>query len=625
MTGPTSVLPGSAPILVPPTLAAELAQLHPDQRKAATHAGNLIVLAGPGAGKTRTLVARIGVLLAATSLRRGVAALTYTEAAAAETTRRLHRLGIRPGRRLSSSTVHAFCLQGILRPYAHLIDEGFNRESTTVADDNTCRSLWRQAAHECGLGETTSQDRTALERLRRVVYAGESTDEFHAIYKNIVFRYEELLRHGDLIDFEAMTGRALALLRKSRTAREQIVARYPYIVIDEYQDLGPVLHGIVEVLLDAGASVTAVGDPDQVLYAYQGASARYLQGLGNRVDFHRVRLTLNYRSGSALINASRAVLGRDRGYHAAPERSDTGTVTITPAKGDLNRHAALAVDAVRGQLDKGLAHESIAILYRAQGPILDALIQALDAAQIPYDREKKRRRPSGPLAELIALCTARSLSGPLGSSNRSSTGTVRALPLRELASLWKRQLQLADLAHPDVTRRALAQQLAAVLDATTPRPEPGDDARSFLQKLTLAMDIAALANASADPRDRSTVDELNVLQEAPLTMAELAGGQIPGHIAVTTYHSAKGREFSVVVLPGLVEGIVPSYFPNRPPTPRAVAAARREFYVAITRAKDEAVLITGDRYTIPANKYYPEREQRSRRTRFVDEIERGLL
>ncbi|MFD6912321.1 ATP-dependent helicase [Streptomyces virginiae] len=606
-------------------MATELSQLHSAQRKAAMQSGNLTVLAGPGAGKTRTLVARIGFLLATTSLRRGVAALTYTEAAAAETTGRLHRLGMRPGRRLSSSTVHAFCLQGVLRPYAHLINEGFNRESTIVADDKTCRSLWNQAAHECGLGETTSQDRTTLERLRRVIYAGESTDQFHSVYKNIVPRYEQLLRQGDLIDFEGMTGRALALLRRSRTAREQIVARYPHIVIDEYQDLGPVLHGIVEVLLDAGASVTAVGDPDQVLYAYQGASARYLQGLGNRADFHTIRLTLNYRSGNTLISASRAVLGKDRGYRAAPERSDTGTVTIEHANGDLDCHAALAVDAVRQQLTKGLAHESIAILYRAQGSVLDALIQALDAAQIPYDREKKRRRPSGPLAELIALCTARSLAGPLGPNNRPSSGVVRALPLRELASLWKRQLQLANLAHPDVTRRALAQQLAAVLDATTPRPKPGDDARSFLQQLTLAMDVAVLAAASPDPRDRDTFDQLHVLQGAPLTMAELAGGQIPGHIAVTTYHSAKGREFSVVVLPGLVEGLVPSYFHNRPPTPSAVVTARREFYVAITRAKDEAVLITGDRYTMPANRYYPERQQPSRRTRFVDEIERGLL
>ncbi|MDJ0347388.1 ATP-dependent helicase [Streptomyces sp. H10-C2] len=617
--------PAPAPALLPPTLAAELSQLHPDQRQAATHRGSLTVLAGPGAGKTRTLVARVGFLLATTSLRRGVAALTYTDAAAAETTRRLYSLGIRPGRRLSSTTVHAFCLHGVLRPYARLIDEGFHRDTTTVADGNTCRSLWNQAAHECGLGAPTSQDRSTLERLRRVVYAGESTDDFHVTYKRTVLRYEELLREDDLIDFEAMTGRALALLRKSKTAREQIVARYPHIVIDEYQDLGPVLHGIVEVLLDAGALITAVGDPDQVLYAYQGANSRYLQELQKRPDFHTVRLTLNYRSGSALIDASRAVLGRDRGYRAAPERTDTGTVSITPAEGDLDDHAALAVKAVRERIAKGLALESVAILYRSQGPVLESLTQALDAAQIPYDREKHRRRPSGPLAELIALCTARALAGPLGVSNRPSTGTARALPLRELASLWKRQLLLADLAHPDATRRSLAQQLATVLDATSPRPKPGDDARSFLQELVLTMDLVVLANASADPRDSDTADELNDLQEAPLTMAELAGGQIPGHIAVTTYHSAKGREFSVVVLPGLIEGLVPSYFPNRPPTPSGIAAARREFYVAITRAKDEAVLITGNHYTMPANKYYAARNRLSRRTRFVDEIEQVLM
>ncbi|MER6400737.1 ATP-dependent helicase [Kitasatospora sp. NPDC001603] len=618
---PSALTADHAPVRVSPVLAAEISELDPDQRRAATHIGNLLVVAGPGAGKTRTLVARIGFLLATTSSRRGVAALTYTDAAADETSQRLHRLGMRPGRRLTSTTVHSFCLNSVLRPYAHLIDEGFNRVTTTVADGDTCKALMRQAAHESGLG-SPSQDRTTLDRLRRVVSAGESTDSFHVIHKNTVVRYEELLRQHDLIDFEAMTGRALALLRRSRTAREQVIARYPHIVIDEYQDLGPVLHAIVEVLLDAGASVTAVGDPDQVLYTYQGASPRYLGELYER-GFHPVRLTLNYRSGSELVAAGTAVLGEERGCQADPKRMDTGTVTIIPAARGLDHHAELTVDAVRDRLANGLAPENIAILYRAQGSVLDALTQSLDAARIPYDREKQRRRPSGPLADLIALCTARTLSGPVGVSNWLSTGTAPALPLRNLASVWKRQLQLAGLATADDTRRTLARQLATVLDVS-PRPEPSDDARAFLGMLSSSMDLAALVRASRDPRDRDTAERLNALRDEPLTMAELAGGQVPGHVALTTYHSAKGREFSVVILPGLVEELVPSYFPNRPPIPSAVATARREFYVAITRAKDEAVLITGDHYTKPANRYYPAEDRSPGRTRFIAEIERGL-
>jgi DNA helicase-2/ATP-dependent DNA helicase PcrA len=605
-------------------LAAEIKELHPRQREAATHVGNLIVIAGPGAGKTRTLVARVGVLLATTSSRRGVAALTYTEAAAEETTRRLRKLGLRPGRRLTSATVHSFCLNSVLRPYAHLIEEGFDRERTRVPEATVCKELMAQAAHESGLGTPNSQDRSTLYRLRRDLYAGEPTSSYNSIYKRTVNRYEQLLRENDLIDFEAMTGRAVALLRRSRTAREQIVARYPHIVVDEYQDLGPVLHALVEVLLDGGATVTAVGDPDQILFAYQGAHSRYLRRLYDR-GFHPIQLTLNYRSGSSLVAAGRAVLGQDRGYQANPERTDAGTVTVKHVGGGLDQHAAFAVETVRARLrEPGVTPESIAILYRAQGPVLDALSQRLNAEGVPYDREKHRRRPEGPLADLVARCAARALAGPVGAGNPRSTGTVPALPLRDLASIWKRQLQMAGLAHPDDTTRALARQLAVLLDPMQ-RPVPTDDARGFLAALRPGMDLGSLAKASRDPRDHDTAEQLQDLDSAPITMAELAGGQMPGHIALTTYHSAKGREFSIVVLPGLVEELVPQYFPGRPPGLRQVAEARREFYVAITRAKDEAILVAGPRYRRPASRFSPAEDRAPGPTRFVAEIERQLL
>ncbi|WP_329486631.1 ATP-dependent helicase [Kitasatospora sp. NBC_01246] len=614
----------TTPLPLPPVLAAEIKELDPQQREAATHAGNVIVIAGPGAGKTRTLVARVGVLLTTTSSRRGVAALTYTEAAADEMTTRLHGLGIRPGRRLTSATVHSFCLNSVLRPYAHLIDEGFDRETTRVPEAATCKKLMDQAAHESGLGTPTSRDRTTLNRLRRDLYAGESTTSYDLTYKRTVNRYEELLRENDLIDFEAMTGRAVALLRRSRTAREQLVARYPHIVVDEYQDLGPVLHALVEVLLDAGATVTAVGDPDQILFAYQGAHVRYLRRLYER-GFHPIQLTLNYRSGSSLVAAGRAVLGRDRGYKANPTRTDAGTVTVRHVGGGLDEHAALAVEIVGARLrEPGVTPESIAILYRAQGAVLDALSQQLDAAGVPYDREKHRRRPEGPLADLVARCAARALAGPVSAGNPRSTGRVPALPLRDLASIWKRQLQVAGIAHPDDTRRALARQLAELLDAQQ-RPAPVDDARAFLEALRPGMDLGTLAKASRDPRDHDTAERLQDLESSPITMAELAGGQMPGHIALTTYHSAKGREFSIVLLPGLVEELVPSYFPGRPPGPSQVAEARREFYVAITRAKNEAILIAGDRYKRPANRYYPAEDRAPGPTRFVAEIESQLV
>ncbi|MFE2565910.1 ATP-dependent helicase [Streptomyces mirabilis] len=620
----TSAATVPEPGLLPPALAAELGALHPDQRAAATQPGNIAVLAGPGAGKTRTLVARVGYLLATTSRHRGVAALTYTETAAHETTVRLQHLGLRAGRRLSSTTVHAFCLHHILRPYSRLIGDPLP-EDLAIPDAPACRRLWDTAAYDSGL-DINAQNWTTLERLRRLMAAGERIADYPREYPQAVHRYEQLLREGGTLDFEAMTIRALVLLRQSRTAREQLVARFPHFVIDEYQDLGPVLHSLVTTLLDAGVSITAVGDPDQVLYDYQGASPRYLQQLRARSDFSSVRLRVNYRSGSALVAAGHAVLGEDRGYYAAPGRDDVGTVTILHADGDVDAHAARTVDILRNRLATGTPPEDIAVLYRSQGFLLDALTTAIQAAGIPLDSERQRRRPSGPLADLIAACATRRLTGPLPgpatsditAPRRRTAGIAPARTLRELAATWHRQLQQAHRNAPDDTHRTLSRRLAALLDAPD-REAPAHSAEVFLTALWETLNITHLADDSPDQRDRETAQALS--DPGDLTMAELAGGQIPGHIALTTYHSAKGREFRIVILPGLIEGLLPHHYPGRPPTPQSVAEARRAFYVAITRARDEAVLIGGDLYTIPANRWYPQRRCETERSRFVNEVE----
>ncbi|MFF3910532.1 UvrD-helicase domain-containing protein [Streptomyces sp. NPDC001848] len=466
-TGPATV---PQLTLLPPALAAELGALHPDQRAAALHHGNITVLAGPGAGKTRTLVARIGYLLATTTSRhRGVAALTYTETAAHETTVRLRRLGLRPDRRLSSTTVHAFCLHHVLRPYGRLIRDPLP-EDLAIPDSSTCRQLWDTAAYNSGL-DVNPQNRTTLERLRRLMAAQEPIADYPREYPRTVHRYEQLLRDNNALDFEAMTIRALNLLRQSRTAREQLVARFPHFVIDEYQDLGPVLHALVTTLLDAGAHITAVGDPDQVLYAYQGASPHYLQQLSARPDFQRQRLTVNYRSGSALVAAGRAVLGEDRGYHAAPDRDDLGTVTILHADGDLDAHAARTVEVLQDRLAAGIPAEDIAVLYRSQGPLLDALTTAIQTTGIPFDKEKQRRRPSGPLADLIAACAARRLTGPLPGPAADATSPPPQGPRHRPRPNPPRTCQ--SLAPPTPTGRPHRPRRHPPHPVTTPGSPPG--------------------------------------------------------------------------------------------------------------------------------------------------------
>ncbi|MFE4492464.1 ATP-dependent helicase [Streptomyces niveus] len=574
---------------LPATLAQEIAGLHPEQREAAQHQGNLVVRAGPGAGKTRTLVARVGYLLATLSRHRSVAAITFTDATATEVSRRLRRLGVSSGRRVTSATIHSFCLQHILRPYARLTDTPFPQD-LSVCDTTQSNAWWDEAALAAGLGELRSRDRTELGKQRRQLAAGYSPETFNPLYRNAIRRYQDLLEEHDVLDFDAMPERSLAILRTHPEVRSMLAARFAHLVIDEYQDLGPVLHALVLELLAAGVQVTAVGDPDQTMFGFLGADSRYLDHLEQQDGFTTLSLSVNWRSGSTLIAAGLRVLGTPRPYSADPAREATGILTRVDTDGDLDDHAARAVAVVQQRIAAGTPAEEIALLYPSEGPILSELTTALNLSQLPYDAERARKIPSGPLAEFISDVTARRLAGPLPGPNGRFPGSSRARPVMSLASTWHRRRIDAGLAIEEDTPRQLAHTLTTLLDAPS-IPPAHEPAGPFLEELATVLDLGTLAAAAEDERDRTAVNELRREAEH-LTLAELAGGRAPGRVVLTTYHSSKGREFDVVVLPGLVNGHFPYYRDES-----ELRAQRRNFYVAVTRARHEVVLITGSFFT----------------------------
>ncbi|MFI6581828.1 ATP-dependent helicase [Embleya sp. NPDC050493] len=579
--------------LLAPELARELASLHSDQRDAALTGGNLLMVAGPGAGKTRTVAARIAYLLATTSTRRGVAALSYTDKAASEVTERLRRLGIAPGRRLASGTVHSFCLIHILKPYARFTSVP-PPQGLTVLDDRSCSALWRAAGYEAGF-RVDRNAITELSKARRLLAVGQST-AVRADYAEAVRCYEQKLVESHAMDFDSMPIRALRVLRESKQAAQMLTARFPYLVVDEYQDMGPVPHAIALELLGAGTQLTALGDSDQLVFAFQGADSRYMEELGTRDDFTTIRLSVNFRSGSAIVAAGHQALGRARDDRADIARGTPGTVTRMHVTGGIHEHARVTAEMVRARIDAGTRAEDIAVLHRGGQSTPALLTSALERAGIACDVEKSRRIPDGPLMNLVSRCAARRLAGPtLGASaNADKTDQRRAVAphVRRLGSDWQRKLVESGHSSAEKTPRALYIALLTVLDAPD-REDAPSDATAFMRALAELLDLDHLAAGSSDQRDRSVPADLRTLCEAGLTMAELSGERAPGQVAVTTYHSSKGREFDVVVLPCLVNGILPHYHERGV----RLGHARNAFYVAVTRARHEVVLVSGDQYT----------------------------
>jgi DNA helicase-2/ATP-dependent DNA helicase PcrA len=307
----------------------EFERLNLGQQAAVKEAGNTAVLAGPGSGKTATLVIKVAHLLAEiVEPPAGVACITYNNDAVREFRNRLSEFGLYSDRRLFLGTVHSFCLNCILRPYARLVFPRY-KDGIGVAGPHHSELLLSKALSQ-HLPEVRPEYYTAtITRFRRARFCGEDTSGFDDRDLPAVEEYEALLAAEQFIDFEAMVGQALEMVRAHGWIRELLAARFPWMIVDEYQDLGGPLHAIVTTLIDrAGVRVFAVGDPDQTIYDFTGADPRYLQELAGRQDFRSIRLKFNYRSGRKLIDASQAALAPEqpRDYRPDPKRDDQGEV-----------------------------------------------------------------------------------------------------------------------------------------------------------------------------------------------------------------------------------------------------------------------------------------------------------
>lgn len=586
--------------MLPRELSIELEELDDQQREIVLHRGSVVALAGPGAGKTRTLVARAAHILATElGARQGVAAITYTTKASEEIGLRLRRLGVRPGRRLVNRTLHSFCLREIIQPLSHLTGD-----PALGATQMINRTHWLQLLEECFIARNVQfgkieYETTRVGRIRRVDAAGMDATAFgDERMIQAVRDLEREMRVRGLVDFESMAGNALRILASSPALAELVAARLPHLIVDEYQDLGPVLHQIVLILRSHEVTVTAVGDPDQTMYAHDGADPRYLRDLATRKDFLTVPITTNYRSGPEIVAASQRILKESRGYLADPRNLHAGQIRSVEAGPSMAAHAKTAVRLAEAQITAGIPAEDIALLYPSKGPLLDALLEELEVQKLPVVVERARNLPSGAVADFVYSCAARRVAGALGAS--TGLGQRKVPSILDLAAQLRSIRLAAGLRRPNDSIRDIGKLIVPLVEVL-PSKRASVPAADFTEKLIKEIGLEELCNASLDERDRSALEQLReaTRSEAAMTVGDIAGGKAYGKLMLTTYHSAKGREFDTVILPGLCEGIVPRWtFDSRrrtwvPPAEETVNEARRNFYVAVTRALRLVVLVHG--------------------------------
>lgn len=595
-------------IKAPYMLAAEQLRDNEEQWAAYNSSGNCVILAGPGSGKTKTLTIKLARLLTEdVKAPRGIACITYNNQCARELKRRLLDLGIEDGRRASIGTLHSFCLQHIVLPYARLAKLP-KKYPLIVASSSQINHIQDEAlARTIGVNNRWGMRfdvyrRTILDRSSK---EWRERDEDAA---NVIEAYEAILDEHGLIDFDGMALIGLHLVNTFPWVRKALVAKFRILVVDEYQDLGRSLDRIVRCLcFEAGMRLIAVGDPDQSIYGFTGAEPSLLKELADRPGVEKIQLRLNYRCGSQIIQASEAALAENRGFISG--RDDPGVVYFECKPRGIQEQAdyickTLIPDILSRRPQSAIGDIAVLYLDKNDGDVIANSVIANTNWKVSRIDGNNPYQPS-PVTYWIEDCAA-------WCAGAWQTGKIR------LSDLIHRWLIFNETLRTEKDRRITQKKLVKFLYTNR---SPNESLHLWL---SLFLTECLKEPLDIEPRlsdDKEKVDSLlkaiapNAVLEA-YTVATFGGqGGSPDHLNLTTLHSAKGLEYDVVIMMGLEEGRIPYY--NDSDT--IIPERRRLFYVGLTRSRYEVHLLYSGWYF---NRYG--KKFQCGRSRFVDEVERAI-
>jgi DNA helicase-2/ATP-dependent DNA helicase PcrA len=607
-----------------------LAGLNQPQFEAVTAGeGPILVLAGPGSGKTGVLTRRVAYLIREMQVNSfNIMAVTFTNKAANEMRHRIHGFLGERQRGLQIGTFHSTCAR-ILR-----IESDFTpyNQDYVIYDSDDQRSAISTAMGELNIDTKKFSPRrvlSAINNAKNEMILPEdyvAQDYFSEIVHRVYPRYQNILRDSNAMDFDDLLLQMVLLLRNNETVREKYQNRYPFVLVDEFQDTNTVQYQLVLLFGKPQNNIFVVGDEDQSIYAFRGADYRNVMRF--RQDYPQAKVILleqNYRSTQIVLDAARAVIGKNVNRtrkQLFTTRQGGAAITVYEAHND-QYEADYIMETIEELMDsEAYNFSSFAVMYRT-----NAQSRALEAAcrnyGVPYHLVGgisfyQRREIKDLLAYLRVVNNpedkvsfARIINVPKRGIGDKSLKDFTGWASREGISYREALQKLVNDEKTPLSARVskLFTQFGTQLLKWRENVEPGQLGQLFddiVADIGFSAYLYEISDSSdqADERAenvqelrglilRYNEDELSLtefLQDQQLMTDEDIVSQEDDleKITLLTLHAAKGLEYPVVFITGLEEGLLPHQRSFEDAD--GLEEERRLFYVGITRAKDRLYL-----------------------------------
>lgn len=651
--------------------------LNPQQYAAVTHdSGPLLVMAGAGSGKTRVLTRRIAWLLATDKIRPWeVLAITFTNKAAAEMRERVEGLVGNAAKYMWVSTFHSACVR-ILRAESESL--GVTR-SFSIYDTADSKALLTRIIKGKGLDPKRFTPKSFAARISNaknelvtpeIFRANMPPDRMSELTADIYAEYQQLLQRANAFDFDDLIARTVYLWRSHPEILAKYRAKFRHVLVDEYQDTNPAQYELIRLLTVASpedgagpaAELTVVGDSDQSIYAFRGATIRNIEEFES--DFPgatTVFLEQNYRSTGTILSVANAIISENEGRRKKnlwTEAGDGAQAVMYAADTDRDE-AAFIVRELRELRDEGFNWDEFAVFYRTNAQSR-SLEEMLTREGIPYrvvggTKFYDRKEIKDAIAYLTAAANPaddgnllRVLNEPKRGLGDKAVESIRTVATQNGTNFGQAMLEFLPEGthHGDLSTKATAglSEFSKVLETVRTLDAAGAPLDEILDTALEDSGYLPKLRKSNDPQDDARVENLaelhNVAEdfsqsEPDARLADFLerislvadSDQLPDNatetqnpaegtmessvkpeVTLMTVHTAKGLEFNTVFVTGMEDGLFPHS--RSLDDPEAIAEERRLAYVAVTRARKRLYLtrcaarvVFGDTVTMPASRF----------------------